>query len=63
MVRLTQAQRELAAEKLADVANLALGALTFGQILAGTLSWKWAIAGIGIWAVILGTALTIRESP
>ena len=36
MLRLTRSQKSLAAEKLADLANIAAAGLAFGQLIGGT---------------------------
>jgi hypothetical protein len=47
MLRLKHGQRSLLADKLADVANVAAGALIFGQALSGTaFSVKLAMVGL-----------------
>ena len=62
MLRLNEAQRELASDKLGDVANLAFAGLTLGQLLAGTVSWFWAIAGVTGWCVLIAIALSLRRT-
>ena len=58
MVRFSQKQRALLLDKLADAANLALGALVFGQFLGdGPFSFGVATFGLTAWAALLGWAL------
>ena len=47
MVRLTAGQRLLVADKLLDAANLALGAMVFGQFLSDR-RFSLALAAVGI---------------
>jgi hypothetical protein len=63
MIRLKQVQRSLLAEKVADVANVAAGALIFGQALSGTaFSVKLAIVGIGAWFAMTAAAVIVVGS-
>ena len=41
------------ADKLPDTANLALGALVFGQVFSGGFSSIVAVAGLALWALLL----------
>jgi hypothetical protein len=60
MIRLKREQRSLLAEKVADVANVAAGALIFGQALSGTaFSVKLAIVGIGAWLAMTAAAVIV----
>ena len=65
MLRWTQQQREMAGDKLADLANLAAGALVFGQGLAGPFRGSAAIAvaavGILTWALLSWAALALAR--
>ncbi len=58
MVGLTDEQRVVLIDKLPDVANVAVGALVFGQFIGnGPVSW-WLIAiGFVLWMVLGGLAL------
>ena len=47
------------ADKVLDVANVAAGALVFGQLLGDTFSIAMAIAGIGLWVVFAVCALAV----
>jgi cation transporter-like permease len=49
MLRLRPSQRSLLAEKTWDLANLAAGALVFGQFLADRFSVLLAVAGLLVW--------------
>jgi hypothetical protein len=65
MLRLTRSQKSLAAEKLADLANIAAAGLVFGQLIGGT-SPGWAsiligTVGIVVWAVLFLLALGINR--
>ena len=64
MLRLTKQRRAILAEKFADLGNLAVAALVFGQVMgAGMCSWRVAAAGIAIWAgFIAATYLLAGES-
>jgi hypothetical protein len=60
MVELTTEQRGLLADKLPDVANIAAGALVFGQSLSDrTFSWPLAAAGVALWAFLFGCAVVL----
>ena len=62
MLRLTERQRELAADKLADAGNLAAGAMIFGQSLAvAEFSIAPAVVGLALWAACLALAMNIRR--
>ena len=60
MVWLDDRQREMLADKLPDAANLALGALFFGQFLSdrpfsGTLALSGSLTWVAlmIWAIVV----------
>ena len=53
MLVFTRAQRALVGEQLADAANLAVGALVFGQALTDRFSVLLAVIGLGLWACLL----------
>ncbi len=59
MLILKGAQRAMFADKLPDAANLALGALVFGQFLGETFSPLMAVSGVGLWAFFMGWAALI----
>jgi hypothetical protein len=56
MLRWNQRQREMASDKLGDLANLAAAALVFGQGLAGpflgTAAITVATVGVVVWALL-----------
>jgi hypothetical protein len=60
MVRFSQKQRAMLLDKLADAANLALGALVFGQFL-GDRPFSFGVAAFGLtaWFALLGWALVL----
>jgi hypothetical protein len=61
MLRLTTRRREFLAEKLGDLANLAVGALVFGQAVGqDAFSVGVAAAGIAIWSVFTGFSLALK---
>ena len=52
-----QARRQLLAEKLMDVANIAVAALIFGQFVAGQpFQMGVAMLGVSLWLLIYGAA-------
>ncbi|MBI4266138.1 MAG: hypothetical protein HY657_17320 [Acidobacteria bacterium] len=58
MVGLTREQHNRLADKLPDTANVALGALVFGQFLGGAQPSLVLIAyGIGLWLLLMGASL------
>jgi len=59
MLRLTRGQRVMLADKVLDVANVAAGALVFGQLLGDQFSIALAIAGIGSWIVLAICAVAL----
>ena len=60
MLLLNRAQRTLLAEKLADIANVAAGALIFGQCLSDySFSLSLAAFGVAIWLMLTSFAVTI----
>ena len=65
MLRLTKRQQELAADKLADLANLAAAALVFGQAIGGAvLNWlsaAMAFAGVALWLLLMLLALGVAK--
>ena len=57
MVGFTREQRQMLIDKLPDAANLALGALVFGQFLGDRpFSVSIAMLGIGTWMVLFACA-------
>ncbi len=62
MVRFAKEQRELLADKLPDAANVAVGALVFGQFLSERVfSVGVAVCGVGLWTFLLALALWYRR--
>lgn len=47
------------ADKLLDGANVAAGALAFGQFLADRLSIVLIVAGLGVWGLLVVIGLTL----
>ena len=64
MVGFTKEQRRMLMDKLPDAANLALGALVFGQFLQGRpFSRLLAAAGVAVWFGLLAWAMLLgREN-
>ncbi len=63
MLELNNRQRTVLIDKLPDAANIAVGALFFGQFLSGTgFSFARAIVGLVLWAALVGwSVLLARE--
>ena len=60
MLLFNRAQRTLLSEKLADIANVAAGALIFGQFLSDySFSLSLAAFGVATWLVLTSFAVTI----
>jgi hypothetical protein len=53
MLVLKRAQRVLVGEKLADAANLAVGALVFGQALTDRFSPALGVLGLVLWVTLM----------
>ncbi len=51
MPKLNKAQRELYAQRVTEVGNLAIAALLLGQVIAGEFHLDWTLWGLGIWVV------------
>jgi hypothetical protein len=61
MLRLTKPRREILSEKLGDLANLAVGALVFGQAIGqDTFSLGVAVAGMTIWGLLMVFTLALK---
>ena len=60
MLRLSRAQRMLLAETLRDIANIAAGAMVFGQFL-GSQKFSFLIAafGMGVWVALVAFAIVL----
>jgi hypothetical protein len=61
MLRLKTRERELLADKLPDLANLAAGALVFGQFLATDFSVVVAVGGVVVWGALIAWALYFKR--
>jgi hypothetical protein len=59
MLRLTRGQRTMLADKVLDAANVAAGALVFGQFLADRFSLALAIVGLALWSILALLALAL----
>ena len=60
MLELRGRQRAVLVDKLPDLANVAVGAMSFGQFLSGQpFSFKLALAGIGVWFILTGFAVSL----
>ena len=57
MLRLTREQRKILADKLPDLANLAAGALVFGQFLASDFSIWVGLVGVITWGALMAWAI------
>ena len=56
MLELNRGQRLLLSSKLAEVGNIAVGTALFGQLLGASFSWRTAILGLGVWALLIAVA-------
>jgi hypothetical protein len=62
MLRLNPQQRALLAETLRDIANIAAGAMIFGQFLADAMfSTGIAIGGMALWVVFVVCAILLAS--
>ena len=62
MLRLGRARRERLAETLRDIANIAAGAMVFGQFLGSQpFSFRLAIFGVVMWTTFVAFAITLTE--
>ena len=59
MLRLKRQQRAILADKLPDAANLALGALVFGQFLSPGYSTTLGVVGLLLWIAFMALAVRI----
>ena len=61
--RLNRQQRDLYAQRVTEVGNLAIAALLLGQVIAGEFRLDWTLWGMGIWVVsyIAGGILLRRK--
>ena len=64
MLELNRHQRHVLVDKLPDVANVAAGALVFGQFLGNTtFSPRLAALGVTLWALLFaGSVILARRS-
>ena len=64
MVVFDRQQRVLLAETLRDIANIAAGAMVFGQFLGTqTFSIGVAVSGVSVWAGLVGYAISLAGRP
>ena len=62
MLELSGKQRAVLADKLADTANVAAGALVFGQFLGGELIAPLRLLiGAGFWVTFIVCAVVLTE--
>ena len=62
MLELKRGQRAVLVEKVPDVANLAVGALVFEQVLSERpFSWWLVLAGTGMWILLVGLIVVLAE--
>jgi hypothetical protein len=62
MLRLNRAQRRVLVDKLPDAANVAAGAMFFGQFLNDRpFSLLLGLAGVGLWVVVIGWTITLAR--
>jgi hypothetical protein len=62
MLLFSRAQRAVLVEKVPDVANLAIGALSFGQFLGERpFSFGLAIFGVGMWVILIALTLVLAS--
>lgn len=59
MLVLKRAQRAVLADKLPDLANLAVTALVFAQILGDQFSVGAAFLGVGLWLALISWAIVL----
>jgi len=62
MLLLNRAQRAMLVDKVPDIANVAAGALLFGEFLGGQrFSFLLAVSGAMIWAALMGWSLFLAR--
>ena len=60
MLELKKSQRAMLVDKLPDVANVAVGALFFGQFFGErAFSPLLALLGLGLWGLLIGWAVLL----
>lgn len=57
--KLKPGQRAMFVDKLPDAANLAIGALVFGQFLSAEPSTLLAVVGMALWCVFIAWAAVL----
>ncbi|HEY5618148.1 MAG TPA: hypothetical protein VIK60_09390 [Vicinamibacterales bacterium] len=58
MLVLKREQRTLLAETVRDIANIAAGAMVFGQFLGSQMFSMWiAIGGVAVWIALVAWAI------
>ena len=62
-MKLNRAQRELYAQRITEVGNMAIAALLLGQVIAEEFQPDWTLWGMGIWVAsyIIGGILLRKE--
>jgi len=61
-LRLNRQQRELYAQRITEVGNLAIAALLLGQLIAGEFRLDWTLWGLGLWlASYLAGGILLRR--
>ena len=64
MLVLGREQRVLLAETVRDIANIAAGAMVFGQFLATETFSLWiAVGGMAVWIALVGWAIGLTREP
>lgn len=62
MLRLNEAQRHVVIDKIPDLANLAAGAMVFGQFLADEpFSGSVAAGGLVVWAFLIACSVVLAR--
>jgi hypothetical protein len=62
MLLLNRAQRAVLVDKVPDVANLAIGALSFGQFLGDRpFSFTRALFGVGMWVILMAWTIVLAS--
>ena len=62
MLVLKPAQRRLLAETVRDIANIAAGAMVFGQFLGSQMFSLWiAVGGVTLWIALVAWAIALAQ--
>ena len=62
MLALSHEQRALLAETVRDIANIAAGAMVFGQFLGAQMFSLWtAVSGATLWIALVSWALALAH--